>query len=109
MPKEEWGVKRVCPSCATRFYDLQRDPMTCPSCDHSFSLDSLNAGKSRSLVADKSDAKSSQDNSDLDTDDVVLDDDDSDVELGDDVLEEDEDDNVSFDDLTDVAADDEDN
>jgi hypothetical protein len=26
MPKEEWGTKRVCPNCETRFYDLRRDP-----------------------------------------------------------------------------------
>ena len=32
MPKDEWGVKRLCPHCGTRFYDLQRDPMTCPNC-----------------------------------------------------------------------------
>ncbi len=108
MPKEEWGVKRVCPSCSTRFYDLQRDPMTCPSCGHASSLESLSAGKSRTLVADKSDAKSAPAETEINTDDVVLEED-NDVDLGDDVLEEDEDDNVSFDDLADVAADDEDN
>ena len=32
MPKDEWGAKRVCPTCGTRFYDLQHDPMTCPNC-----------------------------------------------------------------------------
>ena len=26
MPNEEWGVKRLCPKCATRFYDLKNDP-----------------------------------------------------------------------------------
>ena len=26
MPKEEWGTKRLCPQCSTRFYDLQNDP-----------------------------------------------------------------------------------
>jgi uncharacterized protein (TIGR02300 family) len=26
------GTKRVCPECATRFYDLSRDPIVCPSC-----------------------------------------------------------------------------
>jgi len=109
MPKEEWGVKRVCPSCSTRFYDLQRDPMVCPSCGHSVSLDSLNAGKSRTLVADKSDAKSAQTEDDLDTADVELDDD-ADVDLGDDVLDDDDDDdNVSLDELADVASEDTDN
>lgn len=106
MPKEEWGVKRLCPNCSTRFYDLQRDPMVCPSCGHSFSLESLTSGKSRSLVADKSDAQSAKTKDDVEADDVVLDDDDTDVALGDNVLDDDDDDEVSLDDIADVASDD---
>jgi uncharacterized protein (TIGR02300 family) len=26
------GTRRVCQACATRFYDLSRDPIVCPSC-----------------------------------------------------------------------------
>ena len=108
MPKEEWGVKRVCPSCSTRFYDLQRDPMICPSCAHSFSLESLNAGKGRTLVADKSEKPAKTEDDDLLDDDTVLDDDD-DVDLGDDVLDDDDDDdNVSLDEIADVSNEDND-
>ncbi|GAA0284822.1 TIGR02300 family protein [Rhodovulum strictum] len=108
MPKEEWGVKRVCPSCATRFYDLQRNPMTCPACANSFSLESLMAGKSRTLLAEKAAPAKAIPDDDLDTDDAVIDDDDAtDVDLGDDVLDDD-DDNVSLDDLADMSADDDD-
>ena len=32
MAKPEWGAKRVCQSCGTRFYDLMRTPCTCPKC-----------------------------------------------------------------------------
>ncbi len=33
MVKPEWGTKRTCPKCGTRFYDLQaEDPVTCISC-----------------------------------------------------------------------------
>lgn len=32
MIKEELGVRRVCQSCQTRFYDLQRKPILCPKC-----------------------------------------------------------------------------
>ena len=33
MIKAEWGHKRTCPKCATRFYDLGRDdPIVCISC-----------------------------------------------------------------------------
>lgn len=111
MPKEEWGVKRVCPNCSTRFYDLQKDPLTCPSCAHEFTLESLTGTKSRTMQADKPDAQNKEADT-SDDDDLVLDDDDdddSDVDLGDDVLEEDEDeDTVNLDDLADVASEDDD-
>jgi len=32
VAKAEWGTKRVCQSCGTRFYDLMRTPCTCPKC-----------------------------------------------------------------------------
>jgi uncharacterized protein (TIGR02300 family) len=32
VAKPEWGTKRVCQSCGTRFYDLMRTPCTCPKC-----------------------------------------------------------------------------
>lgn len=32
MSKPEWGVKRLCQSCGTKFYDLRRPQITCPSC-----------------------------------------------------------------------------
>jgi uncharacterized protein (TIGR02300 family) len=30
--KAERGTKRVCQSCASKFYDLNRDPIVCPIC-----------------------------------------------------------------------------
>ena len=33
MVKAEWGTKRTCPKCGTRFYDLgKEDPVTCIHC-----------------------------------------------------------------------------
>lgn len=33
MIKPEWGTKRTCPKCATRFYDLGKDdPVSCIEC-----------------------------------------------------------------------------
>jgi len=32
VAKAEWGTKRVCQSCSTRFYDLMRTPCVCPKC-----------------------------------------------------------------------------
>lgn len=32
MTKPEWGTKRTCQSCGAHFYDLRKDPITCPKC-----------------------------------------------------------------------------
>ena len=38
MVKPEWGSKRSCPKCSTRFYDLGKDePVTCIECGHAWS------------------------------------------------------------------------
>ena len=38
MVKPEWGAKRSCPKCSTRFYDLGKDePVTCIECGHAWS------------------------------------------------------------------------
>jgi uncharacterized protein (TIGR02300 family) len=108
MPKDEWGTKRVCPNCGTRFYDLCRDPMTCPACGHSFDLAALLSGKSTVTTPPKSIGP--MPDSGLDHDAEVLDDDDTDVDLDDDVLEDDADgdDSVDLDEIADVAAEDDD-
>ena len=32
MSNPAWGMKRICPNCATRYYDFQKDPPSCPVC-----------------------------------------------------------------------------
>jgi hypothetical protein len=35
--KAEWGTKRACPKCNTRFYDLAKDePVTCIACGYAW-------------------------------------------------------------------------
>lgn len=42
MVKAEWGTKRSCPKCATRFYDLTKeDPATCISCGYAWVPESV--------------------------------------------------------------------
>ena len=37
MVKPEWGTKRTCPKCSTRFYDLGKDdPVHCIECGADF-------------------------------------------------------------------------
>lgn len=110
MPKEEWGVKRVCPTTGKRFYDLGRSPVVSP---YTGDVVEIDTGKgSRTLVADKAD-KSAKPKPTEDSEDLVLEDDaeleledDDDVELDDDeVLEDDDDeDTVSLDELADVSG-----
>ncbi|MCC0063020.1 MAG: TIGR02300 family protein [Defluviimonas sp.] len=107
MPKDDWGVKRLCPHCSSRFYDLGRDPMTCPECGHGFTAESLIAGRARTLISEKTAAKEQ----DLDVDDISEEediDDSDDNEIDDDLLEEDDDGDVSLDEIADVASDDDD-
>ncbi len=108
MPKEEWGVKRLCPTTGKRFYDLNKNPIVSPYTGEVVNLDT---GKSRSITADAEDAETAKmkgsdvENEVLDEDDV-----DVDVDLGDDVLDDDDDeDNVSLDDIADVSDEDNEN
>jgi uncharacterized protein (TIGR02300 family) len=110
MPKEEWGVKRVCPTTGKRFYDLNKNPIVSPYTGEVVEMDT---GKRSMIAADAEDAvtkkaKASEDDLELD----VLDDDDDDdvdVDLDDDVLEDDDDDeDVSLDSIADVPANDDD-
>lgn len=110
MPKEEWGVKRVCPKCATRFYDLQNDPMTCPSCEAVFDVSSLTQQKTRTAAAEKP-AKVEEPAAEDDLEEVVLDEEEesSTEEIGDDLLDDDEDDEdatVTLDEIADVSNED---
>lgn len=107
MPKEEWGVKRVCPTTGKRFYDLNKNPIVSP---YTGEVVELETGKSRMIAADAEDAATLKAKQNVaDDDDVVLeDDDDVDVDLGDDVLEDDDEDSVSLDEIADVAGEDDD-
>ncbi len=46
MVKPELGTKRACPSCHSRFYDLNREPIVCPICGTSFLAEALLPSKS---------------------------------------------------------------
>ena len=100
MAKESWGKKRTCPKCDTRFYDLTKDPLLCPNCGHTFSLDSIMEVFKKS-TKDTSPKKSTAEKNPpeaggIEPDDIILDDDldedsNSSVDLEDNLLEEDED------------------
>lgn len=38
MAKPELGTKRLCAGCGAKFYDLNKDPITCPKCGTVFEV-----------------------------------------------------------------------
>ena len=41
MAKAKLGTKRSCTSCGLRYYDLNKTPITCPSCNAEYDPESL--------------------------------------------------------------------
>ena len=85
MAKPEWGKKRICLACNTKYYDLNKSPIICPSCGSEFDPDIyLKSRKGKNLstkvVAEKnqnmSEDISNIDDIETDTDDEVVSDDD---------------------------------
>ena len=106
MPKEEWGVKRVCPTTGKRFYDLNKSPIVSPYTNEVVELDQ---NKNRMIAADAADMSTLRDKeADVDSEDIVLDEDADDVEvdLADDILEDDEEDTVPLEEIADISSDD---
>ncbi|GHF13276.1 hypothetical protein GCM10017044_04070 [Kordiimonas sediminis] len=85
MAKEEWGTKRTCPSCGTRFYDLKKnDPVTCIDCGNEWVPEPVLKTKQPIIVEDKEeDSTEGADALDSDDDDIDVDDID-DISLDDD-------------------------
>ena len=50
MAKLEWGKKRICPACGLKYYDFNKSPITCPTCNVEFDPDLyLKSRKGKSL------------------------------------------------------------
>lgn len=54
MAKPEWGLKRICPHCGARYYDMKKTPPVCPSCGTVFDPETLTKSRrSRAAVEEK--------------------------------------------------------
>ena len=121
MAKPEWGKKRICSSCNTKYYDLNKSPIICPSCGAEFNPnDYLKSKKGKNIplkasVEDDNDLTKDIENIDdieVDADGEVVSDDDPLLEINkedqnviaDDEIDMDED--VSFIDDDEVTEDD---
>lgn len=89
MVKPEWGTKRSCPKCGTRFYDLGKDdPVTCIECGVHWQPEPILKSKQpMPFETAKPDTKKEKDDSDLGDDDLDVNEDeepsaDDDVDLG---------------------------
>ena len=51
MAKPELGIKRHCMNCGAKFYDLNRDPATCPRCGTPFQATALTTAMARVAAA----------------------------------------------------------
>ena len=121
MAKPEWGKKRICTYCNTKYYDLNKSPIICPSCGAEFNPnDYLKSKKGKNVplkasVEDDNDLTKDIENIDdieIDNDSEVVSDDDPLLEINkedqnviaDDEIDMDED--VSFIDDDEITEDD---
>ena len=90
MVDPKFGTKRVCEACGGKFYDLNKNPVVCPLCGHSFDPNSASASiapvvevaPAQEQPETDEDEAPKKDN-EISLDDIVEeDDDDSDDELG---------------------------
>lgn len=76
MVKPEWGAKRTCPKCSTRFYDLgKEDPITCIACGATFSPESVLKSKQPMPFETAAVPDKVKENEDLGAEDLVPDED----------------------------------
>lgn len=60
MAKPELGLKRLCPSCGAKYYDLNHSPIACPKCGALF--DALSVVKARSVAVNDDSEDETDDN-----------------------------------------------
>lgn len=51
MAKPELGIKRVCGSCGSKFYDLARSPIVCPKCATVYLVAAVSRTRSEPVAA----------------------------------------------------------
>jgi uncharacterized protein (TIGR02300 family) len=105
LSKPELGTKRDCPSCGAKFYDLNKNPVVCPKCEHEYVPDTGTKAK-RAKPAEKPKEKASkrvvaaddEGNVSLDAmrdDELAADSDDEDIDLDDVGVDVDDDDDTN--------------
>ena len=94
MVKPEWGAKRTCPKCSTRFYDLgKEDPVHCIECGNEWVPEPVLKSKQPMPFEPAEPAKEKASDKDLEAEDLAIDEDEEpsadeevDLQTGDDDL-----------------------
>ena len=87
MAKPEWGIKRICSSCNTKYYDFNKVPIICPSCGAEFDPDYyLKTKKGKGVLSKVSSENDNDLASDIDNIDDIEADSESEVVSDDDPL-----------------------
>ena len=90
MAKPEWGKKRICSACNSKYYDFNKSPIICPSCGTEFDPDVyLRSRKGKSLSPkivtennqNMSDEETNLDDIEIETNEEVVTDDDPLLEI----------------------------
>ena len=90
MANPEWGKKRICLACNTKYYDFNKSPIICPSCGTEFDPDTnLKSRKGKGLLTkvvpennqNMSEEISNIDDDETDTNEEVVTDDDPLLEI----------------------------
>jgi uncharacterized protein (TIGR02300 family) len=51
VAKPEWGLKRSCLSCGTKYYDMKKEPPVCPNCGTTFDPEAVMKTRRRAAAA----------------------------------------------------------
>lgn len=106
MVKLEWGSKRACQNCQSRFYDMQKSPIICPKCGTVYEMvTTTRKGRKAAIIEDENLKLHG-----IEGEEDLLDDNDIDVGLDDpdDLIHDEEDLDDELEDVTDVIIDDND-
>ena len=57
MAKPDLGAKRLCPSCGTKYFDFNRDPVVCPKCGTVFEVVAVRASSSRAAAREEAETE----------------------------------------------------
>ena len=66
MAKPEWGKKRICPACNTKYYDLNKSSIICPSCGIKFDPDALLRSRKGKSLSPKNASETNENISNID-------------------------------------------